>query len=101
MELGFNPQVSLERGAGDKQQLRQLSQRFEGLLMSQMFSSMRETVPEGGLVEQGFGQKTFQDMMDKQIASLSAEHQSMGLGDALYKHLVQGLGAQGTTLPRD
>ena len=100
MELGFNPQVSLSHSGGDRQQLRQLSQRFEGLLLSQMFSSMRETVPQGGLVERGFAQETYQDMMDKQMASMSAEHQSLGLGESLYRHLVQGLGSEGTTLQR-
>ena len=101
MELGFNPQVSTDTSNAPRQQIRDLSQRFEGLLLSQMFSSMRETVPQGGLVDRGFAQQTYQDMMDKQVASLSAEHQGLGMGEALYRHLVQGLGSEGTTLQRD
>ena len=100
MELGFNPQVATEGGAAPRQQIRQLSQRFEGLLLSQMFSSMRETVPQGGLVDRGFAQQTYQHMMHKQVASLSAQHQGLGMGEALYRHLVQGLGSEGSTLQR-
>lgn len=101
MELGFNPQISTESSAGSRQQIRQLSQRFEGLLLSQMFSSMRESVPDGGLVDGGFAEDTFQDMLDKQVANLSAKHQGLGLGDSLYRHLVQGLGAEGSTIQRE
>ena len=94
MELAFNPQVSTE-GATPRKQLKDLSQKFEALLLSQTFSAMRDTVPKDGLVETGMAGETYQGMLDRQVASLGAQNSGMGLGKALYAYLEQGLPDQG------
>ncbi|MEF8982842.1 hypothetical protein, partial [Thiohalorhabdus sp.] len=60
MELAINPKVSPD-GATPREQLKGLSQKFESLLLSQVFSSMRDTVPEGeGVVDTGFAGDMYQ-----------------------------------------
>jgi Rod binding domain-containing protein len=90
MELAFNPQVKTE-GANPRQQLKDLSGKFEALLLSQTFSAMRDTVPKGGLVDTGFAGDTYKGMFDQQVASLGTKEGGMGLGKALYAYLEQGL----------
>jgi Rod binding domain-containing protein len=94
MELAFNPQVKTE-GATPRQQLKELSQKFEALLLSQTFSAMRDTVPEDGLVDTGLAGDTYQGMLDRQVASLGTKDSGMGLGKALYAYLEQGLPESG------
>lgn len=95
MELAFNPQVSAE-GATQRQQLKGLSQKFESLLMSQVFSAMRDTVPkEGGVVDTGFAGDMYQGMFDRQVASMGTDGGGMGLGKALFAYLEQGLPENG------
>lgn len=90
MELAVNPQVRAEGGT-PRQQLKSVSHQFEALLLSQTFSAMRETVPDDGLVETGFAGDMYQDMFDRQVASLGTDGGGMGLGKALYAYLEQGL----------
>jgi Rod binding domain-containing protein len=93
MELAINPQVRAEGGT-PRQQLKSVSRQFEALLLSQTFSAMRETVPDDGLVKTGFAGDMYQDMFDRQVASLGTDSGGMGLGQALYAYLEQGLAGQ-------
>ncbi|MEF8794686.1 MAG: rod-binding protein, partial [Thiohalorhabdus sp.] len=73
MELAFNPQVSAA-GANPREQLKGLSQKFESLLMAQVFSAMRDTVPEGeGVVDTGSAGDMYQDLFDRQVASMGTD----------------------------
>ena len=90
MELAFDPQVSTGDGT-PRQRLKEASRQFEALLLSQTFSAMRETVPDDGLVKTGFAGDMYRDMFDRQVASLGTGGGGMGLGQALYAYLEQGL----------
>ena len=97
MELGFDPQVSAQ-GETQRQKLRDLSQKFEAVFLSQTFSAMRETVPENGLVDTGNAGGIYNSMLDRQVANMGAQKGGLGLGQALYAYLEQGLASgQGDT----
>lgn len=91
MELAINPKVSPE-GATPREQLKGLSQKFESLLLSQVFSAMRDTVPKNeGVVDTGFAGNMYQDLFDRQVAAMGTDGGGMGLGKALYAYLEQGM----------
>ncbi|RMH17423.1 MAG: hypothetical protein D6701_07540 [Gemmatimonadetes bacterium] len=54
----------------------------------ELFKAMRETVPEGGLIDGGLGEDIFSSLMDQQLAEVSAMRESRGLASALYRHFA-------------
>jgi len=90
MELGFDPKVSAQ-GQTQRQKLQDLSQKFEAVFMSQAFSAMRDTVPKDGLVDTGTAGEVFNSMFDRQMASMGAQRGGLGVSQALYSYLEQGL----------
>ncbi|HKJ88198.1 MAG TPA: rod-binding protein [Gammaproteobacteria bacterium] len=94
MELGFDPQVA-PQGHTSRQKLRNLTDKFEAVFMSQAFASMRRTVPKDGLVDTGTAGDVYRSMLDQQVAAMGAKNGGVGLGQALYAYLKQGLPEQG------
>ena len=71
----------------DAARLRQASQQLEGVFVEQLFKAMRETVPEGGVLDGGMGEEIFSSLMDGHIASTATDGWDRGLGAALYRQL--------------
>ncbi len=72
-------------------ELRRASQQLEGVFLAQLFRAMRESVPQGGFVDAGEGERMFQSLLDDRVANLAAEHSVRGLGDAIYRQLSRRL----------
>ena len=60
---------------------------FEAILLNQIMSSMRESIPEGGLFEKSYGEEIFQSMLDEQMTKDMAHGKGMGLAKLLYEDL--------------
>lgn len=60
---------------------------FEAILLNKIMSSMRESIPEGGLFEKSYGEEIFQSMLDEQLTKEMAHGKGMGLADMLYQEL--------------
>lgn len=69
------------------QKLKKACDDFEALFLSQMFSTMRETVPQDGLLEKNQGEQIFTQMLDSQVAQDFTKNRSVGLSDMLYKSM--------------
>lgn len=70
-----------------KKKLEKTCQDFEALFMSKMFSTMRSTIQDGGLVKKSMGEEIFTDMLDSEIAKQSSEgkgQQGLGLAKMLF-----------------
>jgi peptidoglycan hydrolase FlgJ len=76
--------------------LRKAAHDLEGVFVAELFKAMRETVPEGGILEDSPGQELFQGMMDDRVADLYAGRSPGGLGEALYRQLSRRLPDEGT-----
>lgn len=84
----------------DSARLKKACEQFESLFMSKMFSSMRKTVGDGGLVKKNMGEKIFTEMLDTEIAKQSSEGQGMGLSKMLYDAMSKNLpGHEGNNFP--
>jgi peptidoglycan hydrolase FlgJ len=73
--------------ASEDAKLRRAAQELEGVFVQELFKAMRETVPEGGIVDGGPGEDMFSSMMDQTISSEAASGWERGLGAALYRQL--------------
>lgn len=81
--------------ATEHARLRQASRDLEGVFVEQLFKAMRETVPEGGLLDGGTGEEMFTTLLDQRLSALTPERWEGGLGNAVYRQL------QGVALPGD
>lgn len=73
----------------DEARLRRVSGELEGVFVNELFKAMRETVPEGGMVDGGTGEEIFSSMMDQHLSGAVASGWERGLGAALYRQLRQ------------
>ena len=80
----------------DDARLKKTATQMEGLFVQRLFSAMRDTVPEGGMVEQSSAEQTFTSMLDEKI-SQQVPGQWDGphsLAHSLYNQLRQRLASQ-------
>ncbi len=79
----------------EAERLRGVARDMEGVFVEQLFKAMRETVPEGGLMDGGSGEAMFTGMLDQHLAAETPARWEHGLAEALYRQLrgAAGLGA--------
>lgn len=77
--------------------IRQVARQFESIFVQMMMKSMRETVPEGGLLNDD-SLRFYQDMMDQQLSLNVAAGEGIGLASAIERQLSQGLSAEADAL---
>ena len=86
----------------EQARLHKAVQQLEGVFVEQLFKAMRETVPDGGIVDGGSGEEIFSGLLDQH---LSAEvpagwGERGGLGEALYRQLSRRIqAAEAPSLP--
>jgi flagellar protein FlgJ len=80
----------------DEARLKKTATQLEAVFVQRMFSAMRDTVPEGGIVDQSSAEQTFTSLMDEKVSEqMPGEWTSQhSLGNALYKQLHRQLLAQ-------
>ncbi len=81
------PQPVARGASPEDAKLRRAAQELEGVFVQELFKAMRETVPEGGIVDGGPGEDMFSSMMDQTISSEAASGWERGVGAALYRQL--------------
>lgn len=88
---GADPLEALRRGRIDdpEERLRTASALMESAFYREMYRAMRATVPEGGVLERGSGERIFTGMLDEHAARVSAMRDGAGLSDALYRFFAR------------
>lgn len=74
-------------------QLQTVTRQFESLLINQMLSAMRGTVPKSGLLD-SYSLQMFESMMDEEIAKVISKERGMGLSEMLYDQLSRAANGQ-------
>jgi peptidoglycan hydrolase FlgJ len=75
------------QNANDDARLRQATRDFEALLIKQMLDSMRKTVRKSGLIDGGFAESVYEDMLYDEYAQKMAATSRFGLADMLYNQM--------------
>lgn len=68
--------------------LREAAEAFESYFLQVMWSVMRNTVPEGGLIKKGLAHDIFQGMLDQALSEISAKSGGIGLANLLVEQLT-------------
>lgn len=74
----------------DDEKLMDVCKEFESIFLSMMFKQMKDTIPEGGLIEKSFGTEVFEDMYIDKISEEITSQKSLGLAKMLYDQFVKG-----------
>jgi peptidoglycan hydrolase FlgJ len=81
------PQSPGDPGAGKLTRLTQSAKQLEGVFVQQLFSAMRATVPQDGIVDGGGGEDMFSSMFDQKLADRVPQQWHGGLTAALVAQL--------------
>src|SRR5579862_1544123 len=87
IDVTSGSQGARDPGASHLTRLTQSAKQLEGVFVQQLFSAMRATVPQDGLVDGGGGEDTFSSMFDQKLAERVPQQWHGGLTDALVAQL--------------
>lgn len=87
------PKLYAGQGKRDKE-LWRVSLQFEALLMQQMISAMRKTVPHSGLLPSGFADDIYHSMFDQAIVDMAGKRTTLGIAESVYRQLSNQHSAQ-------
>lgn len=74
----------------DDKELRDAAQQFESVFVNMILKTMRSTIPENqGYIEKSHATKTYESMLDEEMANGMAKGGGFGLSDMIYKSLVK------------
>ena len=81
-------EASPEENKQQEQRLREEIANFTAFFVNQMFSAMRDTVPESDFIDGGFAEEIFTDMLDQEISEQGARQDSFKrLNELLFEQL--------------
>lgn len=75
-------------GGANHERLRRATKQFEAVFIQEMLKAMRETVPEGGLLDAGRSEEMFTALLDQHVADTAADRAEGSLADALYRQFA-------------
>ena len=92
MEIPAAPTINLKNDTSatdtvKEVKLRESCKDFEAIILKQMLTTMRKSVPKSGLFNNSFADDIYQSMSDDELSKNLAQKKGMGLGDALYRQL--------------
>ncbi len=77
--------------------LKQTAQQFESLFLNEMLKSMRDSIPDSGLINSD-QINTFTGMLDQQLSQDIATHRGIGLANLLIRQLTPHPAPEGNAL---
>lgn len=92
MKIDQNPIPQIKKNAVSADiekelKLKKACNDFEAIFIKQMLTTMRKSVPKGGLFGGGYEQEMFQSMQDDELAKSIAHGKGMGIAEALYNQV--------------
>ncbi len=75
-------------GSDQERAVKDAAHQFESYFLSHLLKTMRETIPEGGIFQQGFGNDVYTEMLDQEYARILSEGGGIGLSQVLERQLT-------------
>lgn len=72
---------------GNKDQMVAKAKEFEAIFVQQVFKTMRQTIPESGLLPRGQATEMFEEMQDIEAAKQVTSQRGIGLAEMLIEQL--------------
>ena len=78
-----------EMTPAQKDRLRQACSDMESLFLNNLLKSLRQLVPDGGLLPQSAGKEIYESMFETQMSIALSQGEGMGLGRMLYDQILR------------
>ena len=75
------------QSSGDRDRLMEACRDFEALFLKQMLNTMRDTVEKSGLLDGGFAEQIYEDMLYDEYAKKMADTARFGIAEMLYNQM--------------
>ena len=72
-------------------ELRKACEDFEAIFVKQMLKSMKSTINKGGLLNGGFAEEIYDDMLYDEYAKKMTKTANFGIANSLYRQLSAGV----------
>jgi Rod binding domain-containing protein len=84
-----NVQQALEQmPSAQRKEAEDAANQFEGLLLQQLFKSMWQTVPKGGMLSSSHEESLYRDMLNEALTENVTDQSSIGVRDVVLRELV-------------
>ncbi|MFW6267263.1 MAG: rod-binding protein [Halanaerobium sp.] len=81
-------QRNLDSSAKDEAELEEVAQEFSSIFIEKMFGSMKKTLPEDKMIDGGYAEEVFSDMLYKEYSQMAGKQGMLAeLNQALVKQL--------------
>jgi peptidoglycan hydrolase FlgJ len=83
------PNKTIQNVQQNKQdnQLRKACEDFEAIFVKQMLKSMKSTITKSGLLDGGFAEEIYDDMLYDEYAKKMTKTANFGIANSLYRQL--------------
>ncbi|HET9888641.1 MAG TPA: rod-binding protein, partial [bacterium] len=82
-------------GLSERERVQRAARELESVVVANLLSAMRKTVPSGGLFEESASDEIFRSMLDTELSRACAEKSPFGLADAVMKSMEKKLESTG------
>lgn len=79
--------IGLTADTTKETELKKACKNFEAIILQQMLTAMRKSVPKDSLMNSDFSQDMYQSMYDEGLAKEISSGRGVGLADTLYQQL--------------
>lgn len=84
-------QMAADADMTQEAKLQKTCRDFESVLIKQMLTVMRESVPKDGLFSGGSAEDIFRSLQDDELSKSLVDNGGFGFGDMLYRQLSQNM----------
>ena len=70
-----------------EKKLRKACADFEAIMLNQLLSTARQSMPEGGLFGGGHAEEMYRSMQDEELSKHLTQGKGMGLGELLFQQI--------------
>ncbi len=81
----------MNQAGSQRERLLSVCKEFEEIFHRMLMSSMRKTVPEGGLSPSSPAREIYEGLLDAEYAKAAAESGGLGIARMLYEYFLQGV----------
>lgn len=67
--------------------IKEAARTFESLFLNEIMKNMRKTLPQDGLLNQGFANNVFNSMLDQEYSQIASKSGQLGLADVIAQQL--------------
>lgn len=78
----------------DQEKLKEVCRNLESVFVNMMFKQMQSTVQKTGLIDGGYGEEIYNDMLLEKYSEEASKGTGLGLAQVMYKQLSANLKKQ-------